>query len=1117
MSIKTLLIANRGEIAIRVARAAAELGIRTVAIYAEDDAASLHIRKTDEARALQGRGGAAYLDIEQILAVARAAQCDAIHPGYGFLSENAIFARRCAEAGIVFVGPQPEVLELFGDKVQARALAERNQVPVVPGTLGATSLEQTRAFLAALGPGGAIMIKAVAGGGGRGMRAVYRPEEVDEAYARCQSEARAAFGDSAVYAERLVRHARHIEVQIIGDGSGRVSHLWERECTLQRRNQKLIEIAPSPTLAPAVRARIIAAAVKLAEAVRYRSIGTFEFLVDAAGEVDDDADEDGNDAAFAFIEANPRLQVEHTVTEQVTGIDLVKAQLQLAAGSSLADLSLEQRDIPKPQGYAIQLRINMETMTAHGGAHPSGGTLSAFEPPSGPGIRVDTFGYTGYTTSPSFDSLLAKLITHTATGSFADAIARAYRALCEFRIEGVPTNIVFLQNLLQHEDVRANRVHTRFVEEHIGALLAPQGEAHQQLYFNRPSESVSGSVADTGGPATRAPMAPADTVPVTAPMQGLVVSIDVRLADEVRAGQQIAVIEAMKMEHIVRADASGIVRLIAVQKGDVLFHGHPMLFIELVDSEKEHSEQEQEVDLDHIRPDLQEVRERHAIGLDEMRPDAIARRRKTGQRTARENIAALCDAGSFIEYGALAIAAQRTRRPLEELIRTSPADGLVSGIGSVNGDLFEDDKARCMLLAYDYTVFAGTQGMMNHKKSDRMLQLAEQWRLPIIFFAEGGGGRPGDVDAQIVGGLDVMSFFNFAKLSGLVPRVGVVSGRCFAGNAAFLGCCDVIIATENATVGMGGPAMIEGGGLGVFAPEQVGPVSVQAPNGVFDIVVADEEEAARVAKQYLSYFQGPVKDWQCADQRLLRQLIPENRLRVYDIRSVIDTLADQDSVLELRRQFGVGIVTALIRIEGRPFGLMANNPMHLGGAIDADAADKAARFIQLCDAFDLPILSLCDTPGFMVGPPAERTGMVRHVSRMFVTAASITVPFFTIVLRKGYGLGAQSMAGGSFHVPFFAVAWPSGEFGAMGIDGAVKLGYRKELEAIDDPEERQQLFDRMVAAAYEKGKAISMASFLEIDDVIDPMESRQWLMRGLRSVPPALARTGKKRPFVDTW
>ena len=362
-----------------------------------------------------------------------------------------------------------------------------------------------------------------------------------------------------------------------------------------------------------------------------------------------------------------------------------------------------------------------------------------------------------------------------------------------------------------------------------------------------------------------------------------------------------------------------------------------------------------------------------------------------------------------------------------------------------------------------------------------------------------------------------MTFINFARLSGLIPLVGVVSGRCFAGNAALLGCCDVIIATQNATIGMGGPAMIEGGGLGVFTPEEVGPVSMQTPNGVIDVVVADEAEAVDVAKNYLSYFQGPIQDWACADQRLLRQLIPENRLRVYDIRKIIETLADASSVLELRRQFGVGIITALIRIEGRPFGVIANNPMHLGGAIDADAADKAARFMQLCDAFGLPILSLCDTPGFMVGPEAEKTATVRHVSRMFVTAGSLNVPFFSVVLRKGYGLGAQAMTGGSFHAPFFTVAWPSGEFGGMGIEGAVRLGYRKELAAISDPQERQARFETMVNASYQQGKALNMASYLEIDDVIDPLETRRWVIRGLRSVPPMVPKEGKRRPFIDTW
>ena len=1100
MSVTRLLIANRGEIAIRIARAAAELGIHTVAVYSDDDALSLHVSKTDDRRALSGRGASAYLDIEQLIAAAKDAGCDAIHPGYGFLSESAQFARRCTEEGIAFVGPHAETLQLFGDKTQARSLAELHGVPVIAGTSHATSLEEAQAFFAALGQGGAMMIKAVAGGGGRGMRVVHAAAEIADAYARCRSEAQAAFGCADVYVEQLMTSARHIEVQVIGDGSGRVTHLWERECTLQRRNQKLVEIAPSPTLPHPIRTRLIAAAIKLAEAARHASLGTFEFLVDAS--------DHSEHAAFYFIEANPRLQVEHTVTEEVTGVDLVKAQLQIAGGALLTEIGLTQNEIPAPRGFAVQLRINMETMDARGNALPSGGTLRAFEPPFGPGIRVDSCGYAGYTTNPNFDSLLAKLIVSSVSGRYPEVVARAYRALCEFRVEGVATNIGFLQNLVTRPDVIANRIHTRFVEQHIAALADPDDSEHRKLY-------VEAAGAQSAAPLSAS--APEGCVAVAAPMQGSVVSIDVEEGDMVHAGQQIGIVDAMKMEHVVHADAGGIVRRIDVSTGDVLYRGQQMVHIEPAETDAQQVHEMQEADPDAIRADLAEALQRHAIGQDEARPDAVARRRKTGQRTARENIADLCDADSFIEYGALALAAQRRRRPLDELISISPADGLVAGIGAVNGTLFGEEKSRCMVLSYDYTVFAGTQGMMNHKKTDRMFGLAEQWRLPVVLFAEGGGGRPGDTDAMIVAGLDVMSFIGFAKLSALVPRVGIVSGRCFAGNAAFLGCCDVIIATENATIGMGGPAMIEGGGLGVFAPEEVGPVGMQAPNGVIDIVVRDEEEAVQAAKKYLSYFQGPLAGWECADQRELRRLIPENRLRSYDIRAVIDTLADNDSVLELRRGFGAGIVTALIRIEGRPFGLIANNPKHLGGAIDADAADKAARFMQLCDAFDLPILSLCDTPGFMVGPDAEKTALVRHVSRMFVTAGSLGVPFFTIVLRKGYGLGAQAMAGGSFHAPFFTVAWPSGEFGGMGLEGAVRLGYRKELEAVEDPVQRQDLFEKMVAEYYERGKAINMASFLEIDDVIDPLESRRWVLRGLRSTPPAPPRNGKKRPCIDTW
>lgn len=517
-----------------------------------------------------------------------------------------------------------------------------------------------------------------------------------------------------------------------------------------------------------------------------------------------------------------------------------------------------------------------------------------------------------------------------------------------------------------------------------------------------------------------------------------------------------------------------------------------------------------------VRPDLAALRDRVATTLDPARPDAVARRRKKGQRTARENIDQLLDPGSFIEYGGLALAAQRQRLSEEELIKASPADGLIGGIGTVNGAMFDDERARTLVLAYDYSVFAGTQGGMSHKKLDRLLALAGEWRLPIVLFAEGGGGRPNDTDLPWIAGLDTPSFLGLAALSGVAPRVGVVSGRCFAGNAALLGCCDVIIATEDSNIGMGGPAMIQGGGLGTFTPEEIGPTSVQSKNGVIDVRVKGEIEAVEVAKKYLGYFQGKLSTWTMDHQRKLRDAVPERRRRAYRVQPIIEILADTGSVLELRREFGVGIVTALLRLEGRPLGLIANNPYHLGGAIDADAADKAARFMQLCDAFDLPIVSLCDTPGFMVGPKAEETALVRHVSRMFVTAASLTVPFFTVVLRKGYGLGAQAMAGGHFHAPFFTIAWPGGEFGGMGIEGAVRLGMRKQLEAVQDPKEREQMFEAAVAHAYERGRAINMASVLEIDGVIDPADTRSWLLRGLKSVPKTRAGDRKRR-FIDTW
>jgi acetyl/propionyl-CoA carboxylase alpha subunit/acetyl-CoA carboxylase carboxyltransferase component len=1100
MSFKKLLIANRGEIAIRIARAAADAGIATVAIFPADDALSLHVRVADEAFEVRGRGARAYLDIESVVKAAKAAGCDAVHPGYGFLSENADFAKACAAEGIAFVGPKVSALELFGDKVAARQLAKRCGVPIIAGTSGPSSLEEIKAFFESLGSGGSVVIKAMVGGGGRGMRVVEKAADLAEAYARCQSEAKAAFGFDGVYAERLIRKARHIEVQIIGDRHGAVSHLWERECSVQRRHQKLVEVAPSPSLSDALRGRIIEAAKQLASYAGYDNLGTFEFLVDGAA-----------DGSFAFIEANPRLQVEHTITEEVLGIDLVRAQLAVASGAALSSLGLDQASISKPRGYAMQLRVNMETLDETGATHPTGGVLAVFEPPSGPGVRVDSFGYAGYKTSAAFDSLLAKVIVHTPGEAWHDVVAKASRSLREFRIDGVVTNIAFLQAVLAHLDFRTNRIATDFIDGNIAKLVEAADGAARPLYFAPTEKSGDQAVQ------SRAAEVPEGTVMVAAPLQGTVVAIQVKEGEIVRSGQQLAVIESMKMEHLVMAEQGGRVTKLVAGDGVTLLHGEPILYLEPLDVAAGSAAMEAEIDLDHIRPDLAEMLARQANTRDENRPASVERRRNTNQRTARENIAQLVDDGSFIEYGSLAIAAQRRRRKLDDLIKNTPADGLITGVATVNADRFGPEAARCMVVAYDYTVLAGTQGHMNHKKIDRMLTLAEDWRMPLVFYAEGGGGRPGDTDRLGMTGLDGPSFVQFARLSGLVPVIGVVSGYCFAGNAAMLGCCDVIIATKNASIGMGGPAMIEGGGLGVYHPAEVGPVSFQSPNGVIDILVQDEEEATRVAQKYLSYFQGAVTEWTAADQRLLRRAIPENRLRVYDIRTVIDLIADIDSVLEIRRDYGVGMITAFIRIEGKPFGLIANNPRHLGGAIDADAGDKAARFLQLCDAFDTPIISLCDTPGFMVGPEAEKTAIVRHVSRMFVTAASLTVPLFGVVLRKGYGLGAQSMIGGGFHASFFTAAWPTGEFGGMGLEGYVRLGFRKEMEAIADPFERETYYRNKVAELYANGKAVSIASVFEIDNVIDPADTRRWIMAGLRSAPKPPARTEKKRPCIDAW
>ena len=862
--IKRLLVANRGEIAVRIMATASVLGIETVAVYAADDAACGHVSRADAAVGLPGTGAEAYLDVDALVAAATGTGCDMLHPGYGFAAERPQLAARCAGAGVRFAGPAPEALALFGDKGAARSRARELGVPVPAGTDGDTSLEQ------------------------------------------------------------LLTRARHVEVQVIGDGTGAVAVLGDRDCSLQRRRQKLVQIAPAP-IGDAIRARLSQAALALVGSARYAGLATVEFLV--------------QDDTIAFGQVNPRLQVEHTVTEQVTGLDLVELGLRVADGATLGMLGALAPPA-HPSGVAIQVRVNAETVASDGTFGPGTGTLSRFQPPAGRGVRVDTAGYPGYTVSPRYDSLLAKVITDDRT--LEQAARRAVRALAEFDIAGVPTNVALLQALLRA------LLRARPQAPGLGMLAVGWVDAHAAELVAASPISLRPAAGDPqDGPS----VSPSVEVPpghtaVLAPLAGTVVSVTAAPGNPVAPGDELLVIEAMKMEHEVRAQAAGLVHEVPVAAGAMVQAGAVLVVLAESAADVAGPARAGDIPLDHVRPDLAEVRERHRTGLDEGRPEVTKRRHAAGRRTARENIADLVEEGSFTEYGALTIAAQRRRRSLDDLIARTPADGLVMGTATVGG-------RPIAVMSYDYSVLAGTQGAMNHRKTDRLLELADRERLPVVMFAEGGGGRPGDTDTTAVASLDVPTFRLAARLSGRVPLVAVVSGYCFAGNAALAGVCDVIIATPEASLGMGGPAMIEGGGLGVVAPDEVGPMSIQVPNGVVDLLVEDEAAAVAAARRYLSFFGGSrasAQDAPHGDQRLLRHLIPESRVRGYDVRPVIEALCDSGSVLELRAGFGIGVVTALARIGGHAVGLLASNPRHLGGAIDGDAADKATAFLGRCEA-----------------------------------------------------------------------------------------------------------------------------------------------------------------------
>lgn len=1085
-----VLIANRGEIACRIIRTAKARGLRTIAVRSQSEeslgvAAGLHLRFADEVVTLPGAGASAYLEPDAIIAAATSAQATFVHPGYGFLSESSRLARVCAEAGLTWIGPDPQALELFGDKRATRLRADELGIPTPPATelleltdetASAAALESARTLLTA-NPAG-IAVKALAGGGGRGIRIVTDQAELGPALRACSAEAAAGFGDDRIFAEALVTGPRHIEVQVIGTAEG-IAVLGDRDCSIQRRRQKLIEIAPAPGLSDEMRVRLHADAARLTESVGYSSLATVEFLV-----TQDD---------YYLLEVNPRVQVEHTVTEAVTGLDLVAAQLDVAAGhvpegigTAATGGTAPSGGVASPAGTAIELRVSAETMLDSGEPAPSTGRIDALTWPTGPGVRIDTWVAAGIEVTGSFDPLLGKITV--SASSLEAAVAAASQALAETTVNGVQTNTALLEAII--EILEPGAATTESFDDHAGEL-ARRAEGIRADRA-RADDTIGGGGGQSGSPAadSRATVDEGDLEPGESLLRATVSGAVVSVGEDPR---EYVVIEAMKMHHPVAGPASTGIRHL-VEQGDQVTAGQPIAVLSGSD------DAEAEVaDTVEPHPGVAEVQARHAAISDEARESAVAKIRARGRRTARENIADLVDAGSFIEYGPLAIAAQTRRRSLEDLIAKTSGDGLIGGPARVDGH-------DVVVISYDYSVLAGTQGTRNHAKTDRLIQFAETKQVPIILFAEGGGGRPGDTDRGPTSGLQVPTFASLARLRGKLPLIAVVSGRSFAGNAALAGVCDVILATPEANIGMGGPAMIESGGLGKYRPEDIGPVPVHTANGVIDIVAADEADAVDHAKEVLSILSGTTPTARSAvpeptgksatdDDRAerVRTIVPADRLRTFAIRDVIAAIADEGTFTELRERFAPGAVTGFIRVDGVAFAVIANDNHHLGGAIDVDAARSFTQHLRLAEDHGIPVLSLIDTPGFMVGPEAEREPGVRAFGDLFVAGAALSVPVGAVIIRKGYGLGAMAMATGGFDSTAFTIAWPSGEIGPMGLEGSVRLGYAKELAAIADEDERASREEELIAAEYEQGKAMSAAMIFDIDDVIDPAVTREWV------------------------
>ncbi len=1090
-----VLIANRGEIAIRIARAAAALGIETVSVHAAADALSLHTRLTDRTRQIPGDGVAAYLDIDALVAVALAEGCDCVHPGYGFLSENAAFASRCLTAGLAFVGPRPETLELFGDKVKARALARSLNVPVAGGSDGALG-SVAEAEAVAEGLGYPVMLKAAAGGGGRGMRRVGAAAEMAEAFARCQGEAEAAFGDGSVFLEQLVERPRHIEVQILADAVGHAVHLWERDCSVQLRNQKVVEIAPAAGLAPALRERILADAVRLAEAASYVNAGTVEFLVSPEQD------------RHVFIECNPRIQVEHTVTEEVTGVDLVEAQFRIAAGETLADLGLAEP--PPTRGYAVQARI----------VATGGGALTGYKEPAGPGVRVDSCGYPGYAPPPQFDPMFGKLIARSGSaGTLGSALDRCVRALAEFHIAGLPTNLAQLAAILADPSVRAGDARTTLLAE-------------QPALANTAAGVVSGAQSlmaqQTPSAGRGAPAAPPPPLPVgdgeegiEAPMGGSVVEVSVEEGAAVAAGDTLMVISAMKMETSVVAPCAGtVVRLAAVAAGGAVTGGQMVAVIAPVEGAEvrrhDPSDEGWAPVIDQVRA-LQGIA--HARFADGSKDPGVVRQRSRGKLTCRERIDGLLDPGSFREVGSLAGFASYDEDGA--IADFTPANH-VGGWGKIEG-------RQAIVCADDFTSRGGHSDGAVGSKTRYLDGLSIEFRCPSIRLLDGssGGGSvatmvptqtasresnaqesTGAIKAgrpRVTGGggsflPGELGSTLYAEQLATVPVVNVLLGSVVGIGAAkaVLGHFSVMV-RDIAQLFVAGPPVVAHAMGYEVTKEDLGDWRIHCRNGSVDNLAETEAEAFAQTRRFLSYlpssvFEPPPRfatdDPFDRREEELFTIVPRKRTLTFDMRRAIRLMADKGSFFEIGPLWGTDQIAGFARFAGYPVGIIASDSRHEnGGALTADGCDKLRRHLDVCDTFHLPIVNLVDNPGFAVGIEHETMGTIRKGGEWMIASAQAKIPLFTVIMRRSFGVAGNNFATPRAG-PSARVVWPAADVGGIPPEGGIEAAYKRQLAEAADPVALRAEIEARIESV--RGPIGPLNRF-QMEEMIDPRDTRRWI------------------------